>query len=76
MTPERFYNAGAALYGLRWQRAMAGRLGVSESLVRFWVAGARTMPCDLAERLDALFAERLAELEAARRAFQVTGDKS
>ena len=66
MKPEHLYNAGAALYGQRWQRALAVELGVSEAAVRFWVQGTRTMPQNLRDRVAALLAERIRELQFAK----------
>jgi hypothetical protein len=39
-----FRDAGAALYGPRWQRDLGAALGVSTRSVRAWAAGERDIP--------------------------------
>jgi plasmid maintenance system antidote protein VapI len=51
MTPEQFCTIGRALYGPKWQRALAGALDIGERQVRHYAAGSRELPADMGERL-------------------------
>ena len=44
MTPAQFRALGEALYGPRWQTALAGHLGVASRTVRRWAAGSPISP--------------------------------
>ena len=52
MTPAELKKAGEALYGPRWQTALARALGVNARTVRRWAYGDRRIP-ELAVRLIA-----------------------
>ena len=44
MTRTELEKAGAALYGSRWQSALARRLLVDSRTVRRWISGEREIP--------------------------------
>ena len=52
-TAELLRTAGEALYGARWQSALALDLAVSDRTVRHWLAG-RMQPLWMAVRIRAL----------------------
>ena len=59
MTPLAYLRAaGEALYGARWQTALAEDLGVSLRTVQRWAAGSHALPADVPERLRALLEAR------------------
>lgn len=73
MTLRDLFDAGYALYGMHWQRALGRALGVNERTVRWWLQrddGSR-LPADLATRLDAVMAQRIGELSAARAKLEI-----
>lgn len=73
MTLRELFEAGYALHGMHWQRALARSLGVNERTVRWWLQvddGSR-LPGDLAERLNALFEARIHELQSARAKLEI-----
>jgi hypothetical protein len=54
--PERalFARVGAALYGVTWQGSMARALGVSDRMVRYWLAGEHPIPAGVLAELPGL----------------------
>lgn len=44
MTPDTLAAIGRALYGERWQTALAHDLGVTDRTMRRWAAGASPVP--------------------------------
>jgi len=54
MTPALFQQVGEALYGPRWQAAMARDLGVQLRSVQRWLSGDREIPDIRAELADLL----------------------
>lgn len=59
MTPRAYLAAaGEALYGPRWQSALAADLGVADRTLRRWLAGDREIPDSLPDELRALLAAR------------------
>lgn len=56
-------TCGQALYGERWQSALARDLGVSDRTVRRWAAGA-TVPLGVSADLQRLCTERAVLLHA------------
>jgi transposase-like protein len=63
MTPELLKRAGEALYGPRWQSALARDLGVSDRTIRRWVADHQyDYPKGLAGEIAALLKPRADEL--------------
>lgn len=59
MTPRAYLiAAGEALYGERWQSALAADLGVADRTLRRWLAGDRDMPESLPDELRALLRAR------------------
>jgi hypothetical protein len=63
-----FRDAGAALYGPRWQRDLAAALGVSTRSVRAWAAGEREIP-------DGVWVEVCQTIESSETAIiQITSD--
>lgn len=68
MTLAELFDAAVALYGERWQRSLARALGHNERTVRWWLEAddGHRLPRDLATRLDAIMAGRIAEISKAR----------
>ena len=68
MTREIFQQVGEALYGPRWQAAMARDLGVQLRSVQRWLSGERVMPdirvelADLLKRRQGCLVSLIAEL--------------
>lgn len=60
-------EAGAALYGPRWQSDIARDLGVSDRTVRRWDAGQNDVPEGVWDELRALLKARGLALAAVRR---------
>ncbi len=60
-------EAGAALYGPRWQSDLARALGVSDRTVRRWDAGSHNVPAGAWSDLRALLQERGKALAVVRR---------
>ena len=54
---------GEALYGERWRKPLAERLGVDESTVRRWAAGKFVMPEDAIVRTRGLLRAKARECE-------------
>lgn len=54
MNPAHLAQAGAALYGPRWQTDLARALDVSDRTVRRWVAGSDPLPAGVAADLRRL----------------------
>lgn len=54
MPPARLATIGEALYGPRWQSALARLLGVDDRTVRRWLAADRAIPEGAAEVLERL----------------------
>ena len=61
MNLDLLIAAGEALYGPRWQSALADDLNVATRTVQRWVAGERAVP-DLCVDLRALLRERNIEI--------------
>ena len=57
-------ECGEALYGPRWQTALAADLGVSDRTMRRWVADTSSVPAGLYVDLLRLTQERAALLDA------------
>ena len=64
MTPDLLRLAGEALYGPRWQTALAGDLGVTDRTMRRW-AGGQPMPPGAAADLAALLRARKIDIDVA-----------
>lgn len=62
---ETLVLLGRAMFGRLWQTDMARAIGVSDRAVRFWVAGTRPVPAEMAARIRTLARERLAALAEA-----------
>jgi hypothetical protein len=56
-------RVGEALYGERWQSALAKDLGVEARSVRRWMAGEHPVPNDVWPALKRLCRERVDELK-------------
>lgn len=54
MNPEELRNAGEALFGPKWQTALARALPVNPRTVRAWLSGKRKMRPVIAERIKAM----------------------
>ncbi len=57
-------ECGEALYGPRWQTALAADLGVADRTMRRWAAGTTDVPAGLYVDLLRLTQERAAVLDA------------
>jgi hypothetical protein len=60
-------ECGQALYGERWQSALARDLHISDRTMRRWAAGTHDVPCGLYVDLLQLTQERAAVLDALAR---------
>ena len=60
--PRLFRAAGRALYGERWQSALAAILGVTDRTVRRWVAGDYEIPAGVVSDIQNLVVQRSEEL--------------
>ena len=59
MTPRAYLAAaGEALYGPRWQSALADDLGVNRKAIQRWMNGRLEIPESLPDELRALLAAR------------------
>ena len=56
---------GQALYGERWQTALAADLGTSDRTVRRWVAGQTAIPSGVMSDLRGLLIARVVEIATA-----------
>jgi hypothetical protein len=61
-TARLIRRAGRAVYGERWQSALAGALGVNIRTVRRWAAGQQEAPAAIIVRLRELVRARIEEL--------------
>ena len=59
-----FTATGRALYGERWQAALAADLEISDRTLRRWIAGDATIPDGVAVDLLRLVTERAGELDS------------
>lgn len=69
MTPAALRRAGEALYGPRWQSALAAALNVNRRTVAGWAAGTRNgypaeIPDGVANDIAALARKRVAALKS------------
>lgn len=64
MSSKLLQDAGAALYGPRWQTDVARDLNVSDRTIRRWAAGTDDVPAGAYLDLARLIEERVADLEA------------
>lgn len=58
-----FVRTGHALYGERWQAALAADLEISDRTLRRWISGDATIPDGVAVDLLRLVTERAGELD-------------
>jgi hypothetical protein len=68
MTPTTLRMVGEALYGRRWQRPLAGDLGIPDRTVRRWVAGDSKIPARVSDQCLALLRRRRATVARAEAA--------
>jgi hypothetical protein len=64
MTPEKLATIGIALYGDRWQTALANDLRVADRTMRRWLSGDSPIPENVATELLVLFEKRKRVLNA------------
>lgn len=57
--------AGQALYGERWQAQLSRQLGVSDRMIRYWIAESHDLPTEVADRLLRALQSRSAEVDDA-----------
>lgn len=62
MTPTNLAEIGRALYGERWQTALAADLGVADRTMRRWAAGTSPAPPGIEAELRRLLEERGVEI--------------
>lgn len=55
---ELIRQIGTSLFAERWQTPLAHELGVSDRLVRYWAAGERELPKEVAERALLILTQR------------------
>ena len=68
MTPRAWLiAAGEALYGDRWQSAIAADLGVAVRTVQRWAAGERGVDADTVYQVRALLRDRAARIATLKR---------
>jgi hypothetical protein len=63
MSPTKLANVGRALYGQRWQTALATDLGVSDRTMRRWLTGESPIPSGIEEELQKLLTMRTIEID-------------
>jgi ribosomal protein S4 len=63
MTPETLRRVGEALYGERWQTALASDLGVADRTMRRWLSGASPVPTGISDELRQTAEQRLENLQ-------------
>ena len=61
------HEAGALLYGPRWQSSIGRALHVSDRSVRRWLAEQHGLPEDMPAKLRRLIDERIVALQKVRR---------
>ncbi len=66
MTQYDLHKIGEALYGERWQTALAKALGISPRYVRSWLQGRAPVPQHRVEQIRDLCGKRMAEIERER----------
>lgn len=62
MTPVDLSEKGRALYGVRWQTALARDLGVTDRTMRRWLAGQSPIPDIVEAKLQGLVTHRMSKL--------------
>ncbi len=62
MTPDELADIGRALYGERWQTALAADLGVADRTMRRWVSEESAIPLGIVRDVRALLVARLQEI--------------
>jgi DNA-binding transcriptional regulator YiaG len=65
LTPRDLRTVGEALFGERWQSALAEALSVNDRTVRRWVAGDIAPPTGIAESLLRIARSRSGEINKA-----------
>jgi hypothetical protein len=64
VTPDQLKDKGRALYGERWQSALARDLGVTDRTMRRWLAGDCAIPARAESEMRAVIADRVGGLIA------------
>ncbi len=59
LSPDELATRGRALFGERWQTALAQELGVADRTVRRWLAGETAIPPAVGNELQEILEERL-----------------
>jgi len=67
LPPEILRRIGEAAYGERWQSALAEAFGVSDRVVRRWLAGSATFPPARIADLIRLLQTRRRDIDLAER---------
>ena len=63
MPAELLRQIGEALYGERWQSALAADLRIADRTVRYWLAGRSPVPAAVTDELSRMIAARGRELQ-------------
>jgi hypothetical protein len=63
MTPDKLATMGRALYGERWQTALAMNFGIADRTMRRWLTGESPIPSGIAEELQKLLTERMRKMD-------------
>jgi hypothetical protein len=67
MTPDLLRKIGEALYGGRWQSALAHEFEINERTMRRWLSGMQPVPPDRQHQLREMVISRGAQLSALAR---------
>jgi hypothetical protein len=64
MSADKLANFGRALYGERWQTALAIKLGVVDRTMRRWMTGESPIPSGIEEELQKILAAKLTAIDS------------
>jgi hypothetical protein len=62
MTPDELADIGRALYGERWQTALATDLQVADRTMRRWVAGESSVPDGIGRDVRSILVSRMKDI--------------
>jgi hypothetical protein len=64
ITPDLLRRVGEALYGERWQSALAADLNIADRSMRYWLAGRSPIPPAVRDEVRGLLQANQAEIGA------------
>lgn len=73
MSPDLLRRIGEALYGERWQSALAAELGIADRSLRYWLAGRSPIPPTIKEELRGLLQANHGEIGELLREIETCG---